>query len=566
LDPARRRAFVAAFAAVLVTTTTLTSFADRGPTLHEPIGEDPREDVALSVSLDGELPAALDTRSGLVTAPDPTKLDDTKRAPYAPGPSGPGGAPDSTFSPDRNTKKPDALPYDEPFRPSTAPFKRLSAYDAVDESFVLYVRGPKLTQLSRDTGPVVPATEETFFADLVVDIVPGHPSRIPSVGPGTRIVKSRAGVGTEDVPVRISKDSAENWFVEGTTMSRVRLVMQLAIARAAFGGTFGDPSWDRLPYVPPLPPNVARAQANVAKALGVGRQLSPHDNVTRLVAYFRSFQDSDESPPPVHDIYTDLALSKKGVCRHRAFAFLITALGMGIPTRMIANEAHAWVEVHDGTRFVRIDLGGAGNMLRDPQSSNVPFEAPPDPFSWPVGATRGDDLASRPPPSDPRNPSPNGPSQGGPKAPSSADPKGPPGDSPAPQGSSSKSSSGGDPSSSSSQGGMSKEGGSTKAPNLDDARPKATVDLSLPQKSASRGGKLVAEGVVKADGEPCPRVTVEIVLREKQGHETIVGHLATDDHGKYGGSLTLPRALPVGDYDLVARTPGDARCGQGASK
>ena len=35
----------------------------------------------------------------------------------------------------------------------------------------------------------------------------------------------------------------------------------------------------------------------------------------------------------------DLALSKKGVCRHRAYAFTITAQGLGIPARMVMNEA-----------------------------------------------------------------------------------------------------------------------------------------------------------------------------------------------------------------------------------
>ena len=66
-----------------------------------------------------------------------------------------------------------------------------------------------------------------------------------------------------------------------------------------------------------------------------------------MVAYFRSFEPSDDFPNDHGDIYLDLALSRKGVCRHRAFAFLVTALNIGVPTRFVANEAHAWVEVHD---------------------------------------------------------------------------------------------------------------------------------------------------------------------------------------------------------------------------
>ena len=35
------------------------------------------------------------------------------------------------------------------------------------------------------------------------------------------------------------KDGAENWFIEGDTTTRARLVMELSIPRRAFGGDFG---------------------------------------------------------------------------------------------------------------------------------------------------------------------------------------------------------------------------------------------------------------------------------------------------------------------------------------
>ena len=62
----------------------------------------------------------------------------------------------------------------------------------------------------------------------------------------------------------------------------------------------------------------------------------------------------------------DLALSQKGVCRHRAFAFLVTALGLGIPARMVINEAHAWVEVLDPGEDAGSGAngGGAGSQQR----------------------------------------------------------------------------------------------------------------------------------------------------------------------------------------------------------
>jgi transglutaminase-like putative cysteine protease len=44
----------------------------------------------------------------------------------------------------------------------------------------------------------------------------------------------------------------------------------------------------------------------------------------------------------------DLARGKRGVCRHRAYAFVIVAQALGIPARFVQNEAHAWVE-YQGT-------------------------------------------------------------------------------------------------------------------------------------------------------------------------------------------------------------------------
>ena len=125
----------------------------------------------------------------------------------------------------------------------------------------------------------------------------------------------------------------------------------------------------------PLPDNVARDAAVVRAAIGVSRAMRPRDAIAKLVDYFRGFTDSAETPAPRGSVYLDLALSKKGVCRHRAFAFLITAQSLGIPARLVENEAHAWVEIHDGTLWRRIDLGGAGLLPASASESARPAPA-----------------------------------------------------------------------------------------------------------------------------------------------------------------------------------------------
>lgn len=537
--------------------------------LHEPIPPDPREDVALSVALDGDLPAAIHTPRGLVPAPDPAKPVGPGESPYSPNARG--DVPEQAFHPDRNTRRPDVLPYDDPFSPSTAPFKRMSAFDSVDASYTLSIRSPHTSPLPVSAQPAPDGGEELFYGDMVVDLTAGTKVRIPSVGPGARVLRARAGIGTEDVRVTLFRDGADNWFVSSDRTAKARLVMEIAIPRAAFGGDFGNPSWAELGAVPALPPNAERAAAEVAAKIGVSKRLSPRDDVTKLVTYFRGFSESEEPPSSSRDIYLDLALSKKGVCRHRAFAFLVTALYVGLPTRMVLNEAHAWVEVHDGRLWRRIDLGGAGRMLHDPLSQNVPYEAPADPFAWPQGATRGDDLADRA-----RRPSgpggPNGASSGGPNG-QARSPSGPPSASPsassslfdptAPPGGNPTGRAPGASSGGASGGFLSSGGGQGGAP---DERPASQLTMTLAGGEAHRGAPLRVRGKVAADGEACGHVSVEVFLRSRTAGDIPIGVIATDDGGAYDGALVLPVTVPLGDYDVAARTLGDARCGRGHTR
>ena len=524
------------------------------PVLHEPIPADAREDVALAISLDGDLPAAINTPRGLVQAPDPARPVGSGESPYN---HPPGDARDTSFHPDRDTRRPDVLPYDDPFSPSTAPFKRLTAFDTVDAAYTLSVRDAHTTPLPVMPTPVPDASEEQFYADMVVDVAAGQKVRIPSVGPGARVLRARAGIGTQDVRFQLWKDGAENWFIEAESSTRARVVMETSISRAAFGGAFGNPSWAELLPVPALPPTVQRSANEVAAKIGVSRRLSPRDDVTKLVSYFRGFTESEDPPAQSRDIYLDLALSRKGVCRHRAFAFMVTALSLGLPTRMITNEAHAWVELHDGRLWRRVDLGGAGTTLHDPLSNNVPYDPPPDPFAWPQGATRGDDLADRARRA--RSGAPGTP----PGAPSSSPSS--------PASASAAASAGPNGGALNGAGGTSGFGssgalGGAKASSQPDDRPASIVTMSLAGADAHRGAPLKVRGQVSADGEPCGHVSVEIVLHSRQQGNVAIGQLATDERGAYDGAIVLPSAVPLGDYDVQARTLGDKRCGLGFSR
>jgi hypothetical protein len=89
--------------------------------------------------------------------------------------------------------------------------------------------------------------------------------------------------------------------------------------------------------------------------------------------------------------------------------------------------------------------------------------------------------------------------------------------------------------------------------------------MTLPGAEAKRGAPFQIRGQVSAEGEACGHVTVEVLLRSGRT-EIPIGMLATDERGAYDGAIVLPATVPLGDYDVVARTLGDTRCGKGHTK
>jgi hypothetical protein len=497
-----------------------------GPVLHEFIVSDPKEDLELAATTpDGKLPAALDTPSGVVPAPAERK--DQPQVAY-----GGNATPDSidaTYRIDRDTTRPEAVSYDDPFVPAVTPFKRLYAYDSVDESLELVVGDKKLRKLEIGGEPL--QSEDQFFADLFVDLAAGVPVRIPSVGPGARVIAARSEPPTAFELVR---DGADNWFVVGDGRKRVRLVMQLSIRRASFGSPFPDVSWSGLARYLPTLPNTARSAArDVLAHLGVSDAVRPRDALATLITHFRSFAPSDEAPRAQTGtaLYQELSLSKKGVCRHRAYAFVITALAAGLPARMVRNEAHAWVEVLDGTLWHRVDLGGAaGRFEVDPAARAQPHVPPDDPFAWPPGTESTLDSIGAP-------------SGGSDAAPGGSGrvPATPPSAMTMP-----------DPA---------PTAATDEQRTRDDGRPPADVALELANSEAKRGTVVHVKGLVRADGDPCSYARVDVALRNQIGDSVLLGAVPTDADGRYDATLTIPLYLEVGDYIVTASTPGAGRCG-----
>jgi hypothetical protein len=499
-----------------------------GLVVHEFIPQDAADDLALrATTSDGRLPAAVDTPSGVVPAP----ADRRGPAERAYGGNSTPDSIDASYRIDRDTTRPDVVSYDDPFIPAITPFKRLFAFDSADESTELVVSDRRLRRVEVGGGAL--PGEDQFFGDLFVDAMPGVPVRIPTVGPGARILAQRV---EPPLSVEILRDGADNWFLMASERKRLRLVVQLAVPRAVFGAPFPDVTWATLvPHAPLLPKALGDVARDVLSSLGLSQRVAPRDAVATLVAHFRGFSPSDDLPvarQPV-ELYRELSLSKKGVCRHRAFAFMITGLALGLPSRFVRNEAHAWVEVFDGAIWHRIDLGGAaGRFEVDPAARAQPHVPPEDPFVWPPGTESTQSAVT---------------SSGA--APGSGSGTGTPASStggPVPMSSPSA-----EPFATAVDGGVS--------PSED--RPASVVELLVDARDTLRGARLHVRGSVSAEGDACPFSRVDLTLRARDGRAFALGSVPTDENGRFAADLTVPLQVDVGDYTLSGRTPGSGECG-----
>ena len=300
----------------------------------------------------------------------------------------------TSMTPDDHTGPDSTLHYVSVFNPDVLPFKRMSALDGIGDDYTLKIAHTALSELP--VGGTSDKTRDRFWGSVLVQLSPGTDVALPSVAPDMRILSYEI---KPSVAVKFEKDGADNFYVrtdEASASGTYRLVF-LADADAGYFApslpTGGRYTPQQVALMTPLElrpvvPDRARAGARrTLDRLGVDASMDLGVVFNRLVGFFRAFQ-AKPLPQTSGDIYRELCDSQAGVCRHRAFAFMITANALGIPTRFVENEAHAFVEVWFPERhWQRVDLGGAAlrmevqgadnKTLHRPRSDD-PFEKPPE--------------------------------------------------------------------------------------------------------------------------------------------------------------------------------------------
>lgn len=275
---------------------------------------------------------------------------------------------------DRQTHAPPGaqLSYTEVFTPSVAPFKRLQAYDAINDAGELYVRDPTLHRLEVGEDEVPghwgSGPRARFTGEIDIEIATDGPTPIPGVAGEERVVSYET---TPSQVLQFSHDSAGNLYVRGNVSAVVHLTYLLEAPQSAFSvasvpdvsiSTANNQIDSTLRPSTPLWLEARAREVLDRRELRITRGDRLDESLGKLVAYFRSFRDAElehASSERGPQVYTDLANGGVGACRHRAYGLMPTLLALGMPARYVGNEAHAWVEVFITRRgWTRVDLGG----------------------------------------------------------------------------------------------------------------------------------------------------------------------------------------------------------------
>jgi hypothetical protein len=361
----------------------------------------------------------------------------------------------------------------------------------------------------------------------------------------------------------------------------VRLVFLVDAPRDYFGSLLTEARVDALAgRVPALPASTQRDAEAFAAELGLSRSSSFADALIALTGHFRAFEESSTPPRDTGNIYLDLARGMRGICRHRVYAFVITAQALGMRARFVQNEAHAWAEVElPGAGWLRVDLGGAATGLEPRGAQDRPFYTPdvPDPLPRPEAYRRAYEEAQRAAMarSGVTPEAASSPSTAGSEATGSTD--GASSESAVSEGASGLVEA--DPSGVSTDATGSESGDEREGLEEQGAAPvrasesqAATVSLAdapgisrtlvleVDQRELDvlRGREVEITGTARDGDEGVPGLRVEALLRAPSGGaEWLLGVTVSRDGGAFRGVFGVPPNLPVGEYRLIVRTPGD---------
>ena len=305
---------------------------------------------------------------------------------------------------DLNTRGSQPVPsYTSEFIPSVAPFKRETVWNALSPSGELYIQVGSLTEIEPFSFPEIDTCITGVRSTRPSDATPlmlnaslwGEPQgvdlrclrRLCAQKGGDCFLGAFSLEGWRDrseprgissvspeqswltlkgrLPAVLSQDDAGNFYLSpqsSRALGSIKSLYTLIFAPSAyFRGSwyFKVPIAQLIGHPDTLIPRKLRAEAQrVHRTIKLSKGGIFQSQIYKLTEWFRDFKGG-RIPHQKASTYLSLALSQRGVCRHRSYAFMITARALGLPTRYITNQTHAFVEILDPLgRWRRVDLGG----------------------------------------------------------------------------------------------------------------------------------------------------------------------------------------------------------------
>lgn len=443
---------------------------------------------------------------------------------------------------DRDTDQEGWLTYWAVFDPTVAPFKRVGARDQVVEE-----RGQIRLTTDSTTLFTLPVTElsrtadrEWFWGSVLVSLEPDSFVAIPSVAPQMQILEYETAPAIE---LSFFHDRADITHVRGDHTGLVRLNYLVSAPRQYFGGPLPvEGTLEDIPQElrPRVPDSVLLTAAEAFEMLGLTEASTPVEMVWGLAGYLRAFRaEPFPESSMTQNIFRDILFGGFGVCRHRAFVFVVTLQAWGIPARYVYNEAHAFAEVYlPNLGWRRIDLGGGAEGLNVVDAEDRVLHAPEDdelPVPEPYVENYTRSVEEIPQPSDPTD------------NPESSDVRV------------------NDTEGTDGQWDPSTMDGPTlrdlpipTPPSPDEPTQSdndaPTVDLLTASQEGFRGEDIVVAGRIHHDDVGLPNQQVLVFLGpidgDPDGQVIEVGSIISDDNGWIEGTITLPTTLPLGQWGV----------------
>jgi transglutaminase-like putative cysteine protease len=480
---------------------------------------------------------------------------------------------------DDDTDRVDRLSYYANFEPSIMPYKRGVVQNAIRVDDGEYkVRLESSRERSVRIGGSESPGMDTFWGTFAFRTQAGRKHPLPSVAADQRILDVQA---EPDVSIDIRRDEADNYYLTTRHEGLLRLNVKIGAPRFYFDGRpRTDVEWSDFEsdLTPRLPAEARQTARDVLATIGVSRSMTPKDALDALVGWYRDFE-ARPFPDELRgqDLFKSVSEAQIGVCRHRSLAFMVAARSLGMPTRYIYNEAHAFVEVHwpdQGWR--RIDLGGAANdfdfssrssgSMHD-ASFNDEFPQPPN-YVEELQRQADQQSGDQPEASNASEGS-NGSDRAGDSSGEQARPN-PASDQTAretneqaPSGEE-RIESMGEMTEAAVEG---QSGEQTEArPDSEQADPRRPVNLRITAASreAFRGRSIRLEGELRSQsGRPLDGQPVDVVLgpvgSDADANVIRLGTATTDGNGEFSGEFSIPTDVSIGRWSIMVRYRGNSR-------